>query len=39
MMKIKRILFSATMTDEVDAMLEEYFEVPEEITLGHLELR
>jgi ATP-dependent RNA helicase RhlE len=36
MMKNKKqnILFSATMTDEVDAMLEEYFEVPEEITLS-----
>ena len=36
MMKNKRqnILFSATMTDEVDALLDEYFEVPEEITLS-----
>lgn len=36
MMKNKRqnILFSATMTDEVDEMLEEYFELPEEITLA-----
>ena len=36
MMKNKKqnILFSATMTDEVDAMLDEYFEVPEEITLA-----
>ncbi len=35
MMKNKRqnILFSATMTDDVDAMLDEYFELPEEITL------
>jgi ATP-dependent RNA helicase RhlE len=36
MMKNKRqnILFSATMTDEVDAILDEYFELPEEITLA-----
>ncbi len=36
MMKNKRqnILFSATMTDEVDALLDEYFELPEEITLA-----
>jgi ATP-dependent RNA helicase RhlE len=36
MMKNKKqnILFSATMTDEVDAMLDEYFELPEEITLA-----
>ena len=33
MMKIKRqnILFSATMTDEVDAILNDYFDYPEEI--------
>ncbi len=36
MLKNKRqnILFSATMTDEVDAMLDEYFELPEEVTLA-----
>jgi ATP-dependent RNA helicase RhlE len=36
MLKTKRqnILFSATMTDEVDEMLEEYFEFPEEVTLA-----
>jgi ATP-dependent RNA helicase RhlE len=36
MLKDKRqnILFSATMTDEVDEMLEEYFDFPEEITLA-----
>jgi ATP-dependent RNA helicase RhlE len=36
MMKNKRqnILFSATMTDEVDAMLDEYFELPEEVSLA-----
>jgi len=36
MMKSKRqnILFSATMTDEVDAMLDEYFELPEEVSLA-----
>lgn len=36
MLKNKRqnILFSATMTDEVDEMLEEYFDLPEEITLA-----
>jgi len=36
MLKNKRqnILFSATMTDEVDAMLEEYFELPEEVSLA-----
>jgi ATP-dependent RNA helicase RhlE len=36
MMKEKRqnILFSATMTDEVDEMLDEYFNFPEEITLA-----
>ncbi|MBC7522925.1 MAG: DEAD/DEAH box helicase [Flavobacterium sp.] len=36
MMKNKRqnILFSATMTDDVDALLDEYFELPEEITLA-----
>jgi ATP-dependent RNA helicase RhlE len=35
MMKNKRqnILFSATMTDEVDEMLDEYFELPEEVYL------
>ena len=35
MLKNKRqnILFSATMTDEVDDMLEDYFNFPEEITL------
>ena len=36
MMKEKRqnILFSATMTDEVDALLDQYFNFPEEITLA-----
>jgi ATP-dependent RNA helicase RhlE len=36
MLKNKRqnILFSATMTDDVDEMLEEYFDFPEEITLS-----
>jgi len=35
MLKNKRqnILFSATMTDEVDDMLEDYFDFPEEVTL------
>ena len=32
--KRQNILFSATMTDDVDALLDEYFEVPEEITLA-----
>lgn len=36
MLKGKRqnILFSATMTDEVDQVLEDYFEYPEEVTLA-----
>ena len=36
MMKTKRqnILFSATMTDEVDAILNDYFDYPEEVTLA-----
>jgi ATP-dependent RNA helicase RhlE len=36
MMKEKRqnILFSATMTDEVDEMIEEYFDFPEEVSLA-----
>lgn len=36
MMKTKRqnILFSATMTEEVDAILGDYFDYPEEITLS-----
>jgi ATP-dependent RNA helicase RhlE len=36
MLKSKRqnILFSATMTDEVDEMIEEYFELPEEVSLA-----
>ena len=36
MMKNKKqnILFSATMTDDVDEMLEDYFELPEEISLA-----
>lgn len=36
MLKNKRqnILFSATMTDEVDAMLDDYFDLPEEVTLA-----
>lgn len=36
MLKNKRqnILFSATMTDDVDEMLDDYFELPEEITLA-----
>ena len=32
--KRQNILFSATMTDEVDAMLDEYFELPEEVSLA-----
>ena len=32
--KRQNILFSATMTDEVDGMLEEYFEFPEEVSLA-----
>ncbi len=36
MLKTKRqnILFSATMTDDVDAILNDYFDFPEEITLA-----
>lgn len=36
MMKTKRqnILFSATMTDEVDEILNDYFDFPEEVTLA-----
>lgn len=36
MMKNKRqnILFSATMTDEVDTILNDYFDFPEEVTLS-----
>ncbi len=36
MIKNKRqnILFSATMTDEVDEMLDEYFDFPEEVSLA-----
>ncbi|SEO84036.1 ATP-dependent RNA helicase RhlE [Flavobacterium sp. CF108] len=36
MMKTKRqnILFSATMTDEVDNILNDYFDFPEEVTLA-----
>lgn len=36
MMKSKRqnILFSATMTDEVDQVLNDYFDFPEEVTLA-----
>lgn len=36
MMKPKRqnILFSATMTDEVDELLDDYFEFPEEVSLA-----
>lgn len=36
MLKPKRqnILFSATMTDEVDEMLNDYFDFPEEVTLA-----
>lgn len=36
MLKSKRqnILFSATMTDEVDEMLNDYFDFPEEVTLA-----
>jgi ATP-dependent RNA helicase RhlE len=36
MMKAKRqnILFSATMTDEVDEMINDYFDFPEEVTLA-----
>ena len=32
--KRQNVLFSATMTDDVDALLDEYFELPEEITLA-----
>lgn len=32
--KRQNILFSATMTDEVDAMLDEYFKTPQEISLA-----
>ena len=37
MMKTKRqnILFSATMTDEVDAVLNDFFDYPEEVTLAN----
>lgn len=36
MLRTKRqnILFSATMTDEVDEMLDEYFDFPEEVSLA-----
>ncbi|RAR70809.1 DEAD/DEAH box helicase [Flavobacterium aciduliphilum] len=36
MMRTKKqnILFSATMTDEVDEMLEDFFELPEEVSLA-----
>ncbi|MCW2119827.1 DEAD/DEAH box helicase [Flavobacterium sp. 7A] len=36
MMPVKRqnILFSATMTDEVDAVLNDFFDYPEEVTLS-----
>lgn len=36
MLKVKRqnILFSATMTEEVDEMLDEYFDFPEEVSLA-----
>jgi ATP-dependent RNA helicase RhlE len=32
--KRQNILFSATMTDDVDVMLEDYFDFPEEVTLA-----
>jgi ATP-dependent RNA helicase RhlE len=32
--KRQNILFSATMTDEVDAVLNDYFDYPEEVTLA-----
>lgn len=32
--KRQNILFSATMTDEVDAILNDYFDYPEEVTLS-----
>ncbi len=32
--KRQNILFSATMTDEVDAILNDYFDFPEEVTLA-----
>ncbi len=32
--KRQNILFSATMTEEVDAILEDYFDYPEEVTLA-----
>jgi len=32
--KKQNILFSATMTDEVDAILNDYFDYPEEVTLA-----
>ncbi len=38
MLRVKRqnILFSATMTDEVDAILNDYFDFPEEVSLTQL---
>jgi ATP-dependent RNA helicase RhlE len=35
--KSVKTFFSATMTDEVDAILNDYFDYPEEVTLQHLE--
>ena len=37
MMPVKRqnVLFSATMTDEVDAILNDYFDFPEEVSLAN----
>jgi len=32
--KRQNILFSATMTDDVDAMIDEYFNIPEEVSLA-----
>jgi superfamily II DNA/RNA helicase len=32
--KRQNILFSATMTDEVDAILNDYFDYPQEVTLS-----
>jgi ATP-dependent RNA helicase RhlE len=32
--KTSKHLFSATMTDEVDAILNDYFDYPQEVTLS-----
>jgi ATP-dependent RNA helicase RhlE len=36
MPKKRQNLFSATMTDEVDAILNDYFDYPQEVTLSPL---